>query len=112
MIYDGDCGFCRTWIARWQRMTGPHVEYAPFQEAAEQFPGIGEGQFQKSVQLILPDGRVLSGAHAVFAALACAPGRKWLLWMYEKTPGFAFLSEGAYRVAAEHRPFFSFLTRR
>lgn len=98
MVYDGDCILCCRWIARWRKFTGPHVEYAPYQEVADQFPGIPLEQFEGSVQLILPDGRVFNGAHAVFAALACAPGRKWLLWMYEKVPGFGFFSEWAYRV--------------
>ena len=60
--------------------------------------------FQKSVQLILPDGRVFSGAAAVFRALAYAPGSKGrLLWLYEHIIGFKQLSEWIYNRVAAHR---------
>ncbi len=70
MIYDGDCGFCRGWIRRWQLATGDRVEYAPFQEAAERFPHIPREQFARAVHLIEPNGDVLTGARAVFRSLA------------------------------------------
>ena len=40
LVYDGNCGFCRLWIDRWRVITGDRLLYAPFQEAAEQFPQI------------------------------------------------------------------------
>ena len=33
LVYDGDCGFCKLWIRRWQRTTGARVDYLPFQDA-------------------------------------------------------------------------------
>ncbi len=75
LVFDGDCGFCRYWIARWRRVTGDLVEYAPYQEVAGYYPEIPVESFAKSVQLILPDGGVTSGAEAVFGALATAPAR-------------------------------------
>lgn len=111
LVYDGDCGFCRFWVARWRSAVGDRVSFAPSQEVAGQFPQIPPEQFAQSVQLILPDGRVSSGAEAIFQALAYAPGRAWTLGVYERVPGFATASEAAYRVVAAHRPFFSTLTR-
>jgi predicted DCC family thiol-disulfide oxidoreductase YuxK len=110
LVYDGDCEFCKRWIARWREVTGDRVAYAPFQEAAARFPQIPESEFARAVHLIEPDGRRSRGAEAVFRALAHAPrGVAWL-WAYRTIPGFAGLSEGCYRLVAEHRPFFSRLT--
>ena len=58
LVYDGDCGFCRLWIARWQSFTGNRIEYAPFQEVAERFPQIPREDFERSVQLLMPGGDI------------------------------------------------------
>ncbi|HTL46869.1 MAG TPA: lipase maturation factor family protein [Verrucomicrobiae bacterium] len=109
LIFDGDCGFCRRWIAGWKEMTGEKVEYAPYQEAGSRYPGITEEQFRRSVHLIEEDGRRSSGAKAVFKTLAYGGRRGWL-WAYEKIPGFAPLAEVFYRLVAANRVLFSQLT--
>jgi predicted DCC family thiol-disulfide oxidoreductase YuxK len=111
LVFDGDCGFCRWWIARWRRATAGKVEYAPYQEAAARFPEIPLEAFRRSVQLVEPDGRVTSGAEAVFRALAAAPGRGGPLWIYRQAPGAASAAEAFYRLVAANRPAFSKLTR-
>ena len=111
LIYDGDCHFCRLWVDYWQSLTGDRVVFAPFQEVAENHPEIPRGRFEKAVHLITPEGEVMSGAHAVFRALACIPGRRWMLLGYERVPGFKFLSEFCYRRVADHRSVFSRLAR-
>ena len=107
LVYDNACGFCRYWIAQWQHITGDSIEYAPYQEVAAEFPDIPLSAFEDSVQLILQNGTVLSGAEAVLRAL----NNGFLLWCYNRLPGFAGVSEGVYRLVAQHRPFFSALTR-
>jgi predicted DCC family thiol-disulfide oxidoreductase YuxK len=113
MVFDGDCNFCRRWISRWQQSTGNRVDYIPFQhpDVSERFPEIPREKFEGSVQLIECDGQVYSGAEAVFRSLTYARFHSWLLWLYEKVPGFASLSELAYRFVANHRAAFSALTR-
>lgn len=113
MLWDGDCGFCARWIKRWQRFTAGKVEYIPYQslEADEKgrlkkFPALFVGDCEKSVQLVLPDGSVYSGAEAVFRSLAIG-GKKGWLRLYRRFPGFQFVSEKVYRLIANHRPFFS-----
>ena len=46
------------------------MDYAPFQEVGERFPQVSREEFAAAVKLILPDGEVRSGAHAVVTALA------------------------------------------
>ena len=107
LVYDNDCDFCRYWVAQWQHITGDSIDYAPSEEVAAQFPEIPLSAYESSVQLILEDGTVFSGAEAVFRAL----DNGLLLWCYNRLPGFAGVSEGVYRLVAQNRPFFSALTR-
>jgi len=107
LVYDGDCGFCRTWVARWRRTVGPRVDYEQFQSAGARFPTIPRSRFRRSLQLILPDGEVFEGAEAVFRTLALAPGRpgqrRWLA-AYQNVPGARPAFEWGYQWVADHRP--------
>ena len=105
LVWDGDCGFCRLWVDYWKKLTGEHVTYAPYQEVADHFPDVRREEFAEAVRLFLPDGEMRSGAHAAYTTLAVAPGKRWLLWSYDHVPGFAAVSEAAYRVIAAHRSF-------
>lgn len=105
MIYDGDCGFCRRWIARWQRRTGDRVEYVMSQTVSVgvRFPAIPRDLFDRTVVLVGDEGRFFTGAEAVVRSLACVPGRGGLLWLYQHLPGSAWLMEAAYRFVVRHR---------
>ncbi len=111
LVYDGDCSFCRLWIECWRALTGDRIQYAPFQEVAEQFPEIPRQAFARAVHLILPGGRAFSAAHAVFRTLAFVPGCAWMLWLYQHLPGSAFVAEFFYALVARHRNPFYRLTR-
>jgi predicted DCC family thiol-disulfide oxidoreductase YuxK len=102
-IFDGDCGFCRQWIARWKARTGSKVDYAPSQEVAGRFPEIAPERFARALQLVLPDGVVLEAAEAVFALVGREPASGVPLALYRRVPGVAPLFELAYRVVASHR---------
>ena len=110
VIFDGRCGFCRIWIEYWKAITGGRVAYAPSQEVGALYPQIPARNFSESVQLVLPDGKAISGAQAVFVTLTYAPAMAWLFWMYNHVPGFATATEAAYRLIASHRAFFYHLT--
>lgn len=110
LVYDGLCGFCRIWIDYWKELTGPAVDYAPSQEIGARFAQISPEQYSQSVQLVLPDDQVHSGASAVFTTLRYADIR-WPAWSYQHVPGFAPVTEAAYRFIAGHRDFFYQLTR-
>ncbi|MDQ6759261.1 MAG: lipase maturation factor family protein, partial [Acidobacteriota bacterium] len=100
VLFDGNCGFCSTWIDYFQALTGTRVDYAPTEEIAP-----------KSVRIRLPDGQDFSGARAVVEMLRYAPGFGWLARLYGSVPLFAAVSEWAYRLVADHRPFFDQFTR-
>lgn len=103
VIYDGQCEFCRYWIAQGQKLTRDELDYAPFQESADRFSDVPREAFERSVRLIEPDGAVYGGALAVFRALARLPAWRWPFWLYRHVPGVALLSEWAYRLVARHR---------
>src|SRR5580698_2812763 len=86
LIFDGDCQFCRLWICRGRQITRESVDYQPSQtpEIACQFPEIPPEQFARAVQLIDLDGRVYSGAEAVFRTIAVNPKYGWPLHIYQK----------------------------
>ena len=110
LVYDGECAFCRAWIARWRHVIGERIDYAPYQDAAARLPDIPRERFAHAVHLVEPDGRHTQGAEAVFRSLAHAPGHGWGLWLYRFLPGFAPASEWCYRRIARHRPAFDRLT--
>jgi predicted DCC family thiol-disulfide oxidoreductase YuxK len=107
LVFDGDCGFCRTWVARWRRTVGPQVDYEQFQTAGARFPTIPRSRFRRALQLILPDGEVFEGAEAVFRTMALASShprhRRWLA-VYQNVPGARPAFEWGYRWVADHRP--------
>jgi predicted DCC family thiol-disulfide oxidoreductase YuxK len=111
LLFDGDCGFCRYWVARWQARARDRVDFAPAQQEASRFPQITEEAWKRSVQLVTPEGAVYSGAEAVFRILAYAPGLHWMLAVYRYLPGARLITEAAYRLVADHREFFLKLTR-
>src|SRR5260370_19491886 len=87
------------------------VDYAPSQEVGARYPEIPPEKFSESVQLVMPEGEVISGARAVYTLLTFAPGMTWVLWLYNHLPGFLALSEGCYKLIAAHRSFFYQITR-
>jgi predicted DCC family thiol-disulfide oxidoreductase YuxK len=111
MIWDGECHFCKRWIERWREITAGKVEYVTYQQAAQQFPEIPIERFQRAVAFIEPDGEVLFAAGAVYRSLAYRDSRKWLAWSYDHIPGFAAISEGAYKFIARNRSLGSTVTR-
>jgi predicted DCC family thiol-disulfide oxidoreductase YuxK len=111
MIWDGECHFCKRWIERWREITAGKVDYATYQEAAARFPEIPVEQFQRAVAFIEPNGEAFFAAEAVYRSLGYRSSRKWLVWSYNHVPGFAAISETAYKFIARHRSLGSTFTR-
>ncbi|WP_158930829.1 lipase maturation factor family protein [Acidisphaera sp. S103] len=103
LIYDGDCGFCGYWARYWQKLTHDQVEYRTYQQAGADYPTIPTSDFQRAVQYITPDGHRASAAEASFLTLSHARNNRIWLRLYRSLPGFAPISETAYRFIAAHR---------
>jgi lipase maturation factor 1 len=111
VLFDGDCGFCRFWVTRWRATTRGKVDFAPAQQEASRFPQVTDKAWKRSMQFLTPEGAVYAGAEAVFRTLAYVPEHRWMLAAYRRVPGARFVSEAAYKLVADHRDFFSKLTR-
>src|SRR5260370_7190102 len=111
LLWDGECDFCRLWIERWKEITAGKIDYATYQEAAEYFPEISRDEFKRSMVLIEPDGTAFFAAEAVYRSLAYRPSRTWLAWSYDRVPGFAAISETAYKFFPLHPAFASPVSR-
>ena len=111
MIWDGECHFCKMWIERWRQITGGKVDYATYQQAAHLFPEIPVDQFKHAMAFIEPDGKTFFAAEAVYRSLQYRSSRTWLAWSYDHVPGFAEISETAYKFIARHRSLGSSVTR-
>ena len=111
MIWDGECLFCKMWIARWREITAGKVDYVTYQQAASRFPEIPLDQFKHAMAFIEPDGKTFFAAEAVYRSLQYRSSRKWLAWSYDHVPGFAAISERAYKFVARHRSLGSSVTR-
>jgi lipase maturation factor 1 len=103
MLYDGQCAFCRRWIARWRHLTGETIDYQASQEAGARFGQIEAENFGRAVYLVEPSGAVSRGAGAIFRALQLSGRYRALAGAYEWAPGFAWVSELAYSTVARHR---------
>jgi lipase maturation factor 1 len=113
MLFDGDCRFCRLWIARWRQSTGDSVEYRELQDPAnaEDFRELTREELEQAVHFIAADGSVYRGAEAVFRSLAINPTKQWPLSFYEKSEWFSRITESIYAFVAGRRTVFSWLTR-
>ena len=111
LIWDGECLFCKMWIERWREITADKIDYLTYQQAASQFPEIPLDQFKHAMAFIEPDGKTFFAAEAVCRSLQYRSSRKWLAWSYDHVPGFAAISESAYKFIARHRSLGSSVTR-
>ena len=101
LYYDGECAFCRRQVERLRRRVGEAVRFEPYQSAGH-VPGVQPRELARAIHFVDADGRVSSGAEAIYRALASG-GHTTRLWMYRHVPGFGPLSELGYRVIARHR---------
>ncbi|TMQ22547.1 MAG: DUF393 domain-containing protein [Candidatus Rokuibacteriota bacterium] len=106
LIYDGDCAMCRSsalWIMR-RALSRGALEILPCRSGvrAERFPQVPEAACLTAMQLVLPDGRVLSGADAVPELLRRIRGWGWAAGVFA-LPGLRPLARRAYAWVARNR---------
>jgi predicted DCC family thiol-disulfide oxidoreductase YuxK len=104
LIYDGECGLCRTWVdrvRRWDREQ--RLVVLPFQERTR-VPafGIPLPALAAAMHLVLPDGRVFAGADAAPELLRLLPGKRWLAPLF-RIPGVLPVARRVYAWIAGRR---------
>src|SRR5688572_6374558 len=109
VIFDGECGICRTWTYWIRQRTPDSVHYHPYQKVHTQFPTIPQEAFQNAVHLIEPNGSVFSGAEAVYKVLAYG-GFRFGHRLYAKSAVFRWVSKIGYRFVSQNRSRISALT--
>ena len=108
LIYDGDCSLCRAsalWLLRRAQAGGARdVEILPCRSADRRarFPQVEEAACLTAMQLVLPDGTVLSGADAVPELLHRIPRWRWLARGFA-LPGLRSLARRVYAWIARNR---------
>lgn len=111
MIWDGQCGFCKYWVIRWQQMTGDAVIYKPYQDALKEIPDIPVWACREAARLVDTEGRIFNGPEAAYKALEYTDRWNGLYKKYKTSDLFRYLSDHAYVWIAKHRNFLFKLTR-
>ena len=104
VVYDGTCTVCTRTVNRlreWDR--DARFELVAYQSPGvrARFPEISEAEFERSVQLIGPDGRY-EGAAAVERILELVPRTRPASWLF-RVPLVRPVAEAVYRWFARHR---------
>ncbi|MCP3139847.1 lipase maturation factor family protein [Pyxidicoccus sp. QH1ED-7-1] len=104
VLFDGDCGFCRRWVSRWQSSTAGRVRFTPGRRWHRWLLGIRAEDMRKAMHLVEPSGRVTRGAEAVFRALSWSPRRGTrVAAKLGLLPGVLHVARGVYAVIARNR---------
>jgi predicted DCC family thiol-disulfide oxidoreductase YuxK len=105
VVYDGECAFCRSQIARIRSLdsNGAH-EYLTRQDptAEQRFPVLKHEDFDKGLRLIMPDGSLHTGADAFYEMARLLPATKNIAWLYN-VPGVKPIARMIYAVIAANR---------
>jgi predicted DCC family thiol-disulfide oxidoreductase YuxK len=89
LIYDGECSMCRAsalWLLRRAEAGGAtDLEILPCRSPVrrQRFPSIADEVCMQAMQLVLPDGHVLSGADAVPEILRRIPRWRWVARFFD-----------------------------
>jgi len=105
LLYDGRCRFCAAGSARLMALSRPGaVERVDRHDdaAVARHPHAPRNTDPGAIQLVMPDGRVFSGAEAVARTLGTRPIWKALVWVYW-LPVVKQLCDAAYRLVARNR---------
>jgi predicted DCC family thiol-disulfide oxidoreductase YuxK len=106
LIYDAECAMCRAsalWIMR-RALSRGALEILPCRSGVtrQRFPQVSETACLTAMQLVLPDGAVLSGADAVPELLRRIRGWGWVADAFA-LPGIRPIGRRVYAWIARHR---------
>jgi predicted DCC family thiol-disulfide oxidoreductase YuxK len=105
VLYDGQCLFCRTQLARLLRLAGPdRIRPVDFQlpGALDAFPQLTWAQCMQQMWVVEPGGRTWGGMEAACRAFMTRPGFGLIAWGYY-LPGIRQVLDAIYRKIAANR---------
>ena len=105
LVYDGDCSFCRRWVARIARRDRKgEFEFVARQTEGltQRFPKLVEGDFNAGMRLITPDHAIYVGADAAYRIARRLRYWRGIAWLYH-VPGIHWLTRAVYAWIAAHR---------
>lgn len=112
LYWDGECGFCRRWVERWESVTGDTVAYRRIQEAPPDVVEAAGGDPPQRIVLATPDGTLLTGAEAALTALAPHSLKaRAALTVCRAVPPVNAVAAWCYAWIAAHRPLAGEMTR-
>jgi len=110
LIWDGECGFCKYWVLRWEQLTKDRVRFRTYQEIASEFPDIPIKEFKKASRFIDLNGTIFSGPDSAYKSYTYSnKSLPWHRWYHSSTV-FRWLSDHGYNFIAKHRPLFYKIT--
>jgi predicted DCC family thiol-disulfide oxidoreductase YuxK len=101
LIYDGHCRLCAREATRLARWVGGRVRLESYRDpgVVAHYPGLTPAMCEQGLQLVLPDGRIVSGAEAAAATLRLRTPLGWLYYL----PGLRQVADAIYRVIVRNR---------
>lgn len=104
VLYDEACGFCRTWVRRFEatlRRRGFAI--APLQAGwVRERLALDDADLLVDIRLLLPDGRQIAGAD-VYRHCMRRIWWAWPLWLLSLLPGGRQIFDWSYRTFARNR---------
>lgn len=103
LVFDAECGFCRTWLGRLRRVLARWPEQIGYQQADLTGLGLTRERCEAELVLVLPD-RTVGGAEAVAELLRLQPDRgcRWI-GRALLLPGVRTVAGVTYRWVARNR---------
>lgn len=95
VYYNGNCSFCRKWVARAKRVALPQVQWLDFQQCREEVAHL-HPCFDQTAYLII-DRRVALPGFRGFRKLALAVPPLWPLLPFLYLPGARWIGDAVYR---------------
>jgi predicted DCC family thiol-disulfide oxidoreductase YuxK len=98
LLFDGQCGFCRQWVARlrrWDRRGAIQTLPGAERTTLPDLPPISDESLDRAMQLVTPDRRVYPGARALPALLPYLPGGRPLA-LFFRIPGAQAVADRLY----------------
>lgn len=105
VLFDGECGFCRSGMERWMRVGDGKLDFATCQSGQGEAYGFPANQPLGALRLVERDGQIQSGAAAVFRMMELCGNRAgsaaWAI--YKKSSLFRAVADWGYARVAERR---------